>query len=67
MAYELGYARSKEEKSVIIIKKENDPNKTPFDYEQDMCHTYKANAIHTLETMIKKEIETILKKRYLIV
>ena len=67
VAYELGYARSKEEKSVIIIKKENDPNKTPFDYEQDMCHTYKANAIHTLETMIKKEIETILKKRYLIV
>ena len=67
VAYELGYARSKEEKSVIIIKKEQDPNKTPFDYEQDMCHTYKANAIHTLETMIKKEIETILKKRYLIV
>ena len=67
VAFELGYARPIKHDSVIIIKREGDPNKTPFDYEQDMCHTYKANAIHTLETMIKKEIETILKKRYLIV
>ncbi len=67
VAFELGYARSKEDKPVIIIKKEGDPNKTPFDYEQDMCHTYKASAIHTLEEKIKTEIETILKKKYLIV
>lgn len=67
VAFELGYARSK--KPVvpsIIIKREGDPNKTPFDYEQDMCHSYNEKAIHTLENKVETEIKHVLKEKYLI-
>ena len=61
VAFELGYARSIK-KQTIMIKRESDKNKTPFDYEQDMCHSYNNNAIDTLEEIVENNIKAILSK-----
>lgn len=63
VAFELGYAKNDSNKSVIMIKRESDETKTPFDYDQDMCHKYKENAIHTLENSIFINVKDILLKR----
>ena len=59
VAFELGYARSIE-KPTIMIKRQNDTNRTPFDYEQDMCHSYNHLAPNTLEDIIFNNIKAIL-------
>ncbi len=63
VAFELGYAKNDHNKNVVMIKRETDETRTPFDYEQDMCHTYKENAIHTLEVIVFNNIKDILSKR----
>ncbi|OFX89770.1 MAG: hypothetical protein A2W99_03825 [Bacteroidetes bacterium GWF2_33_16] len=63
VAFELGYAKNDSNKSVIMIKRESDGTRTPFDYEQDMCHKYKENAIHTLEDIVFDNVKDILLKR----
>lgn len=59
VAFELGYARSIE-KPTIMIKRQNDTNRTPFDYEQDMCHLYNHLALNTLEDVVFNNIKAIL-------
>ena len=63
VAFELGYAKNDHNKNVIMIKRESDETRTPFDYEQDMCHKYNQNAIHTLEKIVFDNIKEILLKR----
>jgi len=63
VAFELGYAKNDHNKSVVMIKRESDETRTPFDYEQDMCHKYKEKAIHTLEEIVFANIKDILLKR----
>ena len=63
VAFELGYAKNDSNKSVVMLKRESDATRTPFDYEQDMCHKYKENAIHTLESVVLDNIKEILIKR----
>jgi len=63
VAFELGYAKNDSNKSVIMIKRESDETRTPFDYEQDMCHKYNHNAIHTLENSVFENVKDILLKR----
>jgi len=62
VAFELGYARSAK-KPTIMIKRESDTSRTPFDYEQDMCHLYNHEAIHTLEDIVFDNIKVELLKR----
>ncbi len=63
VAFELGYAKNDHNKSVIMIKRESDETRTPFDYEQDTCHKYQENAIHTLENIVFDNVKDILLKR----
>lgn len=65
VAYELGYAKSRGT-SIILIKKENDEIKTPFDYLQDVCHPYKCGALTTLKDVIEENILTVLKEKNII-
>ncbi|KAA6324307.1 hypothetical protein EZS27_026348 [termite gut metagenome] len=63
VAFELGYAKNDNNKDVIMFKRESDDTKTPFDYEQDMCHTYNERALHTLENEVFNNIKACLLKR----
>ncbi len=62
VAFELGYAKNAG-KSVIMIKRNNDDTKTPFDYAQDLHCNYDEKAIHTLEDVLFKNIKKILQER----
>jgi hypothetical protein len=63
VAFELGYAKNDTSKSIFMVKREGDTTRTPFDYEQDMCHDYDELAIHTLEKVVVENIIVCLVKR----
>jgi hypothetical protein len=63
VAFELGYAKNDSNKKVVMLKRESDDTRTPFDYEQEMCHTYNEKAIHTLEEVVFNNIKDILLNR----
>ncbi len=62
VAFELGYARSAK-KPTIMVKREDDTIRTPFDYEQDMCHTYNSKAHQTLVNVVYENVKEELLKR----
>jgi nucleoside 2-deoxyribosyltransferase len=59
VAYELGYAKSKN-KPVIIVRRTSDEEKVPFDYEHDSRKSYNPLALDTLETVVYEDIKAIL-------
>lgn len=59
VTYELGYARSKNI-PCIILKKQNDDTKTPFDFEHDVQKKYNSEAIKTLEDIVEGDVKAIL-------
>lgn len=59
VAYELGYARSKNIKT-IIVRREGDNEQIPFDYEHDVHKKYNPKAINTLEEIVYDDIKSIL-------
>lgn len=61
--YELGYARSLD-KPTILVCREKDFDKIPFDIEHDSRRSYKPLAHNTLEDVLKKDIIGILTKDY---
>ncbi len=63
VAFELGYAKNDSKKSIIMVKRQSDETRTPFDYEQDMCHKYDELAIHTLENAVFDNVKVELLKR----
>lgn len=63
VAFELGYAKNDSNKNVVMIKRESDTTRSPFDYEQNMCHKYNQDAIHSLELIIYNNIKDILIER----
>ncbi len=62
VAYELGYARSREIET-IIIRRDNDTDKVPFDYDEDVRHPYNPLAHHTLAEIVYNNIKAILIKK----
>jgi hypothetical protein len=60
VGYELGIARALK-KPTIIMRKENDKDKVPFDYDHDVRNPYKENAINTLEDEAYNNIVAILR------
>lgn len=59
VAYELGYARSKN-KPIVIVRRKNDKEEVPFDYEHEVRKPYDHEAHSTLEETVYEDIKTIL-------
>ncbi|MET6991464.1 hypothetical protein [Sediminicola arcticus] len=62
VAYELGFARSLDKPSIIVIK---DGEEIPFDYGHDIANKYNGNGpLNDLEGIIYDNIKSILLKDY---
>lgn len=62
VAYELGFARSLDKPSIIVIK---DGEVTPFDYGHDAANRYNGTGpLNDLEAIVYKNIKEILQKDY---
>jgi nucleoside 2-deoxyribosyltransferase len=59
VAYELGYARSKQI-STIIVRRTGDEIEVPFDYEHDIRKPYNPLALDTLENSVYEDIKALL-------
>jgi len=62
VAYELGYARSKNIET-IIVRRHQDETDVPFDYEHDIRSPYDPMALDGLENSVYEDIKTILIKK----
>ena len=66
VAYELGYAKSKDKPTIIVRRKRKDEENVPFDFSHDVRIDYNPMALKTLEDQIYTNITAILNEKGLV-